>query len=339
MTKQKQIHTTYSNITTINPVSTTPAAARRISNWTEYSRSLVNRGNCTVLLNKAVLGGTPEQTGKAGHPIEHANAIILFLAQLRELMRLPLRQTIGLARFIFAQAGITLTLPSYATLSRRLAKLGVPTNLNTLIMSQPIILLPDSTGLKVSGEGEWKVKKHGKDKRRQWVKVHLGVDYASRNIVAVHTTDQYAHDGPELPALLDQVPVELVVKEVIADGAYGGKLLYDEARKRDITLIVPPPKNAIWRGDIKNGQLVDTPGWEARNSYVRSCMRLGRDGWKHHVGYHKRSLAETSMYRLKNTFGGSLKSRTKANQVAEVKIRVSLLNLFTTYGLPQYVAT
>ncbi|VFS52593.1 Uncharacterised protein [Budvicia aquatica] len=37
-------------------------------------------------------------------------------------------------------------------------------------------LVIDSTDLKVFGEGEWKVKKHGQEKRRVWRKLHLAVD-------------------------------------------------------------------------------------------------------------------------------------------------------------------
>nr|QIQ14227.1 Mobile element protein [Klebsiella pneumoniae] len=36
-------------------------------------------------------------------------------------------------------------------------------------------LMIDSTGLKVFGEGEWKVRKHGKERRRIWRKLHLAV--------------------------------------------------------------------------------------------------------------------------------------------------------------------
>jgi hypothetical protein len=335
MVKQKQTSTTHINITPSDSLAK-DQNTKKIINWTSYNNSLVRRGNCTVLLNKAVLGSIPEQTGKAGHPVQYADAVILFLAQLREFMRLPLRQTIGCAQFIFAQAGLALRLPSYVTLSRRLGALDILTNLHSLPPNQPIIFLPDSTGLKISGEGEWKVKKHGKGKRRQWIKVHLGVDYVSRSIVAVQTTDAYVHDGPVLPGLLDQVPPLTPVKEIVADGAYGSTQLYADAKRRGAKLLVPPPKNAIWHGDIRDGNLIDEPGWEVRNSYVRGCIRLGSDEWKRQTGYHRRSLAETSMFRLKTTFGGGLKSRTRVNQVAEVHIRVSLLNLFTSYGLPQY---
>ena len=84
---------------------------------------------------------------------------------------------------------------------------------------------------------------------------------------------------------------------------------------------------------------MDSPGWETRNSYVRQCGRVGRKLWKEQTGYHRRSLAETSMFRLKRLFGSHLKSRRRDNQDAEVQMRISLLNLFTSYGMPSYTAT
>jgi hypothetical protein len=37
-------------------------------------------------------------------------------------------------------------------------------------------LVVDAKGLKVYGEGEWKMRKHGKEKRRTWRKLHLAID-------------------------------------------------------------------------------------------------------------------------------------------------------------------
>ena len=338
--KKTKINTTQINNNT-NNANNANNANKKIINWSKYSNSLENRGNFTVLLNVTYLNNTAGQTGRAGHPFTYSDALILFLAQLREFMRLPLRQTIGMAKFILAQAAPTLQiqLPSYITLSRRLSKLNIPTHLDRINFASPIIFLPDSTGLKISGEGEWKVKKHGADKRRTWVKVHLGVDCCTGAIVAISTTKAHVHDGSELINLLDHVSANLPeaeISDVIADGAYGSKANYAIARKNHLNLLVPPPKNAVWHGDIKDGELVDDPKWRERNSYVRDCWKLGRDEWKKQSGYHKRSLAETAMFRLKRSFGSRLRSRTSQNQEAEVKIRVSLLNLFTSYGLPEY---
>jgi hypothetical protein len=310
---------------------------KKIVNWGEYNKSLENRGNFSVLLNVAYLNSIPTRTKKAGRPIEYTDAVVLFLAQIREFMRLPIRQTIGVARFILASAGLELQLPSRTTISRRLATIKIPNYLNRINFASQIIFLPDSTGLKISGEGEWKVRKHGTDKRRKWVKVHLGVDHSTRAIISTCITDAKTDDGHKLPYLLDQVPSTLPdTTQVIADGAYDKNSLYVDTGKRGVVLLTPPKKNSRWRGDIKDGEITSDPGWEQRNTYLKDCWHYGWDGWKERSGYHKRSLAETAMFRLKRTFGSRLKSRKLANQIAEVNIRVSLLNLFTSYGLPRY---
>jgi hypothetical protein len=63
---------------------------------------------------------------------------------------------------------------------------------------------------------------------------------------------------------------------------------------------------------------------------------LGRDGWKDDSGYHRRSLAENMMYRLKQ-LGDKLFSRVFERQDAEVHIRVAIINRFTYLGMPQSV--
>ncbi len=44
-------------------------------------------------------------------------------------------------------------------------------------------LVIDSTGLKVFGEGEWKVKKHGQEKRRVRRKLHLALDAGTHEVM------------------------------------------------------------------------------------------------------------------------------------------------------------
>jgi hypothetical protein len=84
-------------------------------------------------------------------------------------------------------------------------------------------LLVDSTGIKMLGEGEWKTKKHGADYRRQWRKVHLGIDAATLEIRAIEVTDSTTGDAPTLPCVLDQLPADETVASVSGDGAYDAK--------------------------------------------------------------------------------------------------------------------
>ncbi|WP_412514269.1 transposase, partial [Shewanella indica] len=53
----------------------------------------------------------------------------------------------------------------------------------------------DATGLKVYGEGEWKMRKHGKEKRRVWRKLHLAIDAATHEIIGAQTSLETVADN------------------------------------------------------------------------------------------------------------------------------------------------
>jgi hypothetical protein len=61
---------------------------------------------------------------------------------------------------------------------------------------------------------------------------------------------------------------------------------------------------------------------------------VGRDGWKKETGYHRRSLAETAMMRLKTIFSGRLKVREWRRQGTELRVRCAALNRMTALGMP-----
>ena len=93
--------------------------------------------------------------------------------------------------------------------------------LPVLRSAEPLHQVVDSTGLKVFGEGEWKVRKHGYSKRRTWRKVHLAMDANTGQIWAALMTHQDVGDGEVLPDLLDQVPAGTPI------GVVGGNDAYD----------------------------------------------------------------------------------------------------------------
>jgi Transposase DDE domain len=94
----------------------------------------------------------------------------------------PLRQTEGLVSSLLELMGLDLPVPDHSTLSRRSRTLAVaPQAWRT---SGAVHLLVDSTGVKLSGPGEWLVEKHGTQRRRAWRKLHLAVDARTGTIVA-----------------------------------------------------------------------------------------------------------------------------------------------------------
>ena len=101
--------------------------------------------------------------------------------------------------------------------------------------------------------------------------------------------------------------------------------------------IAPPKENATEHLNTgRHFEWYDTPGWEGRNKVVRHIEEWGLDGWKADVDYHRRSLVENAFYRLKTIFGDKMLLRTNENRNTEQLIRVKILNIFTTYGLPKH---
>ena len=96
--------------------------------------------------------------------------------------------------------------------------------------------------LKFTKEGEWKVKMHGKSKRRKWLKIHSAVDPGSGEMLAETTTLSNIHDGEALGTVLSQVPRS--IKSILADGAYDGKRCRDMIKSKGAEALIPPPKNA-----------------------------------------------------------------------------------------------
>ena len=162
---------------------------------------------------------------------------------LRLLYHLPLRQTEGFVASILALMGLAVLARSHA-LSRRQAGLTVDWPLQP--KDQPLHLVVDATGLKVYGEGEWKVRQHGWNKRRTWRKLHLGVDEATGEIVAQTLTTNSQDDAGQVEPLLDQI--EAPIAAVGGDGAYDRRKVFEALAASDrgppMRPIIPPQANA-----------------------------------------------------------------------------------------------
>lgn len=299
----------------------------RIRNWPDYNTALVQRGSLLLWLGKGVLQEWRNRgrTGKRGKPRLYSDQAIACALRMRQVYRLPLRATEGLLRSLVALLGADVPIPCYSTLSRRQAGLAVP--LDAPAAAEPLHLVVDGTGLKVFGDGEWKARQHGVSKRRTWRKVHLAVDQKTGYVQAAATTTNSISDGQVLPKLLEQVSQP--IGQVSADGGYDRRTCYEAIAKRGAKAAIPPRRGArIWQhGNSKQERL-------ARDENLRRIRQVGRAKWKRESGYHRRSLAETTMFRLKTIFGSALRGRTEAAQDTETMLRLSALNQMTALGMP-----
>jgi len=234
----------------------------------------------------------------------------------------------GMVQSLLKLAGLDWQVPDFSTVSRRQKHLAVT------IGAQPtttgLHLLVDSTGIKMLGEGEWKTKKHGADYRRQWRKVHLGIDAITLEIRAIEVTDNSTGDAPMLPCLLDQIADDEPIANVSGDGAYDTKGCHEAIARRGAEAVIPTRRNAKPWKDRR-------PGAEARNAILNATRRLGRKIWKKWSGYHRRSLVETKM-RCFKLLGERVMARDFDRMVAELQVRAAILNRFTRLGTPKTVA-
>jgi hypothetical protein len=301
----------------------------KITNWTKYNQSLVQRGSITFWFSEDVIEQWhhPNHPAKVGHPFVYSDTAVECLLVLRELFQLPYRQTEGLGRSLVELMEISLDIPDYTSLAKRAAKLGI--SLDVRRHSGAIDVVVDSTGLKVFGEGEWKMRKHGKTKHRTWRKLHLAVNPATQEIVAETLTENSCDDASQADPLLDQV--RNPTNGFYGDGAYDKWKVYETLEKRGTKAIIPPQRNAKIK---QHGNSSGRP--LSRDIAIRHIRRHGRRHWKESVGYHRRSLSETAMYRMKCCFGDHLKNRLMPNQQVEARLRSKILNRFTHLGLPQF---
>lgn len=272
------------------------------------------------------------RAGKPGKPRLFSDPAIETALAVQQAFRLPLRGTEGVMRQLLGAIG-SAQAPDYTTLCKRGKTLSVPVRVRPL-GKEPLHLVADSSGVKVYGEGEWKVRRHGYAKRRGWKKIHLGFDEKTGDIVAAEVTDNDVHDSEAFPGLLGQIPRETGIAQVSNDGGYDTESCYAAIRGRGARAVIPPRKDARIRlhGNTKGER-------HPRDENLRRIRRAGRRRWKIESGYHRRSKAENGFFRYKTVFGDRVNARTDANQRTQLLLRCRILNRFTALGMPDsYIA-
>lgn len=221
-----------------------------------------------------------------------------------------------------------LQVPDYSTISRRTSSLK-PKLKKKDGLEKPRAIIIDSTGVKIYGEGEWKVRQHGISKRRKWRKIHIGINEKGE-VEATEMTDCNVHDAVVVPDILTNL--SYTPETLSGDGAYDGGSIYDIGSAIGIkNFLIPPRKGAkIWiHGNYK--KCVRYP----RDETIRAIRKKGRKKWKEESGYHMRSGVENTMFRLKTITGDRLLFRRESSQRAECITKCNILNTVHALGMPQ----
>jgi hypothetical protein len=304
----------------------------RIRNWRKYNQSLVNRGSITFWFNKESQAKwySVEKAEGPGRPEVYSDDAIRCGLMIKAVFHTALRQLQGLVSSLIEILGFDLECPHYSGFSRRAKDLEIPMR-KFLKPGEHLNVVFDSTGIKVFGEGEWKVRKHGYSKRRTWRKIHVGMCADSGQVVVSAVTSNDVSDDAAMLAMIDALN-GIPIGDVLGDGAYDTtdcrEAIYDAGGKS----VIPPDKNACIQ---KRDQI---PCLAERDRVIKRIAELGEEGralWKKESGYHRRSRVETFMFRCKTILGDKFSSRKWGNQVTEARIKLDVLNRMTELGMPK----
>jgi Transposase DDE domain len=189
-------------------------------------------------------------------------------------------------------------------------------------------LVLDSTGLKVYGAGEWKVRQQGYSQRRTWLKLHRAVAPQTHEIQAAIVSEPGVTDAEAVPSWLE--PVDSAVVKATGDGMYDRQEVDAVWDRRGAPAVLPPRRKAkIRRHGHSSGPR------RARDENLRRIRPRGRKAWKEESGDQERSLGATAMFRRKTIFGPRVSSREDRQRATEVGIRCRALNIMTHQGMPQ----
>ncbi len=290
----------------------------KITNWPEYNKALVNCGSITLWIDDSATEAwhTTELHGGRGRSNQFSDISIETVLMLKGVFNLSLRSLEGFINSIFELMGAPLRSPTYSCISKRAKTVEV----NYRRRSRGPIAI-DSTGLKVFGEGEWKARKHGAEKRRTWRKMHLAVDTDTHEIVRAVVSTVSVGDNEVLPTLLN--PLRRKINRVSADGAYDTKACHEVLKRKGIKPAIPPRSNAaLWEKG------------HPRNAAVTALKADELSEWKVENDYHQRSLSETAMYRYKQLISGKVSLRNYNAQVGEILAGIKAMNKVIDLGMP-----
>lgn len=319
---------------------------RYATDWVAFDKAAQARGAYRLQIQREAVPreqpAAPELRPGRGRQKKYSDKTVRSMLMLALVARLSLREVEGYVRALRDEADYVWDVPDHSTLCRRMRRLQV--SLPPARRADKLVFLVDSTGLKVSGAGEWRARhaRSGKQEcasdgsadtesepdnsphkpkrpRRQWAKAHLAVEANTGLLVSAMLTDGHASDGAQLPRLLTGQPLQGSI--VCADAAYHHEPEMQYVHRGGGRLLARPPYNAEpWK------KREPEPAVRWRNLQIRKRNELGQRTWAVRSGYSRRSLIESHNARFKHYTGSSLRCRNEAAQQVELVLRAQLVN-------------
>lgn len=278
--------------------------------WTQYNEKLVKRGEfylCFDFLDNWDHEIKAMNKNKRGRPFEYPRSFIAFTSFLKTGFSLQYRQTEGVLR-VLSQYISQMEPADYTTLWRRINLMEI--DLPFTDREETVVAI-DSTGIKVTNRGEWmreKWKRH-----RGWIKVHIAVNTETNELLAIEVTDERTGDNAVAEKLIEQADRNVKsIKEILADGAYDTRSMFNCLKKKDIEagvnhkgigFVIRSQNQSFCELKIRKNASTRSRGSFYRAKCVRERNRLGEEQWKKKKDYGKRWAVESYFSAVKRIFG------------------------------------
>lgn len=297
------------------------SSPKRLRDWAAEDRAQVGRGRLDIYVHKSAFR-RPRRTGRRGRPATFSQQLYQAAAVIRQLDMRSWRCLEGFLIAVSQWVCPGARTPDHVSLWRAAERVRLP---EIRLPGGPRVIVIDSTGVKITGPGEWRAKRD--ETRRQYVKLHIARDLHTGRILDWELTPPEGEGtgDPSVGSLLLRRLARrgLTIDRVLADGAYDRQRFRQAVWDAGGRAVIPP------RRDAKPSFRARPPDWQAeRDQQVLACWRSDHDraDWKHASGYHERSLVETTFSRYQALFGPSLTARLPDRQHQEITIAIHLLN-------------
>jgi hypothetical protein len=246
---------------------------KKIRNWSEYNKSLVKRGQLLLSFDSDYIDQLYYNSAqRKGGQVIYSPQMYEFLLNIKVLLRLPWRATIGFALSLLQKAfpSFSPQVPNYSHASRACKALKLRVKPMGLTSKTDLNIAFDSTGVNVYSTSGYHQRKYGKEglyrKREQWKKVHLAIDLDSLQIVSMAYTESSVNDCEVVDELWDAISKP--INSVRADGAYDTFDVYERGHREGTQIIVPPAITSKAQDELKNPPKIKKESLEARDTTI-----------------------------------------------------------------------
>lgn len=295
--------------------------------WSAYNAAQTNEKTLVARLLRDLCSIIDNPVQKRGRPrLLLSDAI--FCAVMKVYGGMSARRTVCDLRE-FAASGLIDKTPHYNSVINALENPDLTPFLHALIEESAAPLAEiesdfaaDSSGFSTNVYARWFNAKYGREMTYNfWVKAHIMIGTRTNVVTAVEVTDNYVHDSPMLPALLEGSAKRFTMERVSADKGYLSDANVQTIAKYGAEAFIPPKSNTRLGRVPPDASRKKSETWNRMLHYY-SYRRT--DFLAH---YHRRSNVETTFHMIKAKFGSRIRSKTAIAMVNEVLCKILCHNL------------